>query len=66
MNSEIKANILLDHFKTPWKIIQAICGTHIEYTKGGTPKGISGSFTELNGFGHKYITENQKIFKNPF
>nr|WP_147664661.1 ERCC4 domain-containing protein [Candidatus Prometheoarchaeum syntrophicum]QEE17776.1 hypothetical protein DSAG12_03614 [Candidatus Prometheoarchaeum syntrophicum] len=64
--SEKKAKILLDHFKTPYKVLQAIMQTEIAYTKAGNPKGISGSLEELKGFGHKFLKMNKNLLENKF
>nr|QEE16299.1 hypothetical protein DSAG12_02129 [Candidatus Prometheoarchaeum syntrophicum] len=64
--SEKKARILLDHFKTPYNVLQAITETTITYTKTGNPKGISGRLAELKGFGHKFLKMNQELLENIF
>ncbi len=64
--SEKKAKILLDHFKTPYNVLQAITQTEISYTKSGKPKGISGRLEELKGFGHKFLSANHDLLKKPF
>lgn len=64
--SEKKAKILLDHFKTPYNILQGIIQTEIVYTKYGKPKGISGGLDELKGFGHKFIKVNKELLEKPF
>ena len=64
--SEKKAKILLDHFKTPYKVLQGIMETEIIYTKSGKPKGISGKLGELKGFGHKFLKINKELLENPF
>ncbi len=64
--SEKKATILLDHFKTPYNVLQAIIQTEITYTKSGNPKGISGSLEELKGFGHKFLKINKELIENRF
>ena len=53
--SEKKAKILLNHFKTPYKVLQAIIQTEITYTKSGKPNGISGDLGQLKRFGHKFL-----------
>lgn len=64
--SEKKAKLLLDHFKTPYKVLQAITDTEITYTKAGKPKGISGSLEHLKGFGHKFLKVNNELIEKPF
>ena len=64
--SEKKAKILLDQFKTPFKVLQAIIQTEITYTKSGKPKGISGGLEELKGFGYKFLNLNKDLLKKPF
>ena len=64
--SEKKAKILLDHFKTPFNVLQGIIRTEITYTKSGKPKGISGDLSELKGFGHKFLKVNKELLENPF
>jgi len=64
--SEKKAKILLDHFKTPYNVLQAITQTEITYTKSGNPKGISGSLEQLKGFGHKFLKINKELLENTF
>ena len=64
--SEIKAKILLEHFGTPDKVIEAIKITEILYTKSGKAKGISGPLGDLKGFGKKYVEQNKKLILNSF
>lgn len=64
--SEKKAKILLDYFKTPYKVLEAIIQTEITYTKSGKPKGIRGILNELKGFGHKFLKVNKELLKNHF
>ena len=64
--SEKKAKILLDHFKTPYNVLQGIIQTETTYTKSGKPKGISGSLDELKGFGHKFLKVNKELLEKPF
>ena len=56
-----KAEILLSEFDTPKGVINAILESTILYTKTGNPKGVEGRFSNLKGFGHKYIQENKKL-----
>ncbi len=64
--SEKKAKILLNHFKTPYNVLQGILGTDIIYTKSGKPKGISGSLEQLKGFGHKFLKANRELIETTF
>ena len=64
--SEKKAKILLDHFKTPYNVLQAITQTEIIHTKSGKPKGISGVLDVLKGFGHKFLSVNKELLEKPF
>ena len=56
-----KAKLLIDTFKTPFQVVEAIKETEITYTKTGNPKAIQGPLAELNGFGWKYVQKNKKI-----
>ena len=59
--SEKKAKILLNHFKTPYNVLQAIIQTEITYKKSGKPNGISGDLGQLKGFGHKFLKINKEL-----
>lgn len=56
-----KAQILIENFKTPAKVIEAIKKTKIIYTRTGNPKGIEGPLKDLQGFGWKFVKENKEI-----
>ncbi len=57
-----KGEILLDNFnENPMEVINSILGTKVLYTKTGNPKGIEGPMSNLEGFGPKYILNNQKL-----
>lgn len=56
-----KAEQLIDKFKTPFKVFEAIKYTEIEYTKTGNPKGIKGPLDSLRGFGWKFLEENKQL-----
>ncbi|MHA1149511.1 MAG: ERCC4 domain-containing protein [Promethearchaeota archaeon] len=56
-----KAKILIETFKTPGKVIEAIKKTRIIYTRTGNPKGIEGPLKSLQGFGWKFVKENKEI-----
>jgi len=57
-----KAGVLLNAFDgSPKKVVNAILDSKVLYTKGGNPKGIEGSFSEMKGFGANYIIENKKL-----
>ncbi|MHA1975165.1 MAG: ERCC4 domain-containing protein [Candidatus Hodarchaeales archaeon] len=60
-----KAEILLTRFNnSPLKVIKAIVKSEVIYTKTGNPKGIEGPFKALEGFGPKYLLENQKLLRS--
>ncbi|MHA1583761.1 MAG: ERCC4 domain-containing protein, partial [Promethearchaeota archaeon] len=62
MNVSVKkANILLDKWKTPGNVLNAILKTEITKTKAGKEKGISGPLTELKGFGLKFLKSNKEL-----
>ncbi|MBN1799938.1 MAG: hypothetical protein JW891_00435 [Candidatus Lokiarchaeota archaeon] len=58
-----KAKMLVDTFKTPYKVLKAIRDTEITYTKTGNPKGIVGPLKEcgLKGFSWKFVKKNKEI-----
>jgi len=56
-----KAKLLIDNFKTPFKVFQAIKNSHILFTKTGNPKGIEGPLSKIKGFGHKYLKRNKDL-----
>lgn len=56
-----KAKILINEFDNPSAVETAILMTKILYTKNGNPKGIDGPFAKLDGFGWKWIEDNQKL-----
>ncbi len=56
-----KAKILIEEFKTPYEVLNAIRNTNILYTKTGTPKGIDGPVSNLPGFGWKFIENNKEL-----
>ena len=64
--SEKKAKILLEHFKTPYEVLQAIIQTEIILTKSGKPKGFSGDLDVLKGFGYKFLSVNKELLEKPF
>lgn len=64
--SEVKAKVLLDEFKTPWKVIQAILQSDTTISSSGKLKLSSGSFTHLKGFGAKFVRQNQNLLNLPF
>lgn len=59
--SSKKADIILKHFGGPMQVFLAILNTTVTYTKTGNPKGISGPFEGIKGFGHKFITTNKRM-----
>jgi len=62
--SDKKADVLLEEFKTPWDIFNAIMSSKILYTRTGNPKGVSGPLAKVKGFGHKFVTKNQDMLLN--
>lgn len=56
-----KAKQLIDHFKTPIKVFNAIENSNIIYTKTGNPKGIEGPLSKIKGFGYNYVKENKEL-----
>jgi ERCC4-type nuclease len=58
---DLKADALLDEFKTPEGVIKAILDSKIDYTSGGKPKGISGPLSQLKGFGTKFLQSNHTL-----
>ena len=56
-----KAKVLIEKFKTPFKVFQAIKNTSIIHTKSGNPKGIKGPLSEIPGFGWKFIAKNKEL-----
>ncbi|MFW9852301.1 MAG: ERCC4 domain-containing protein [Candidatus Thorarchaeota archaeon] len=56
-----KAKTLIEEFKTPYEVLNAIKNTSILYTKTGTPKGIEGPISKLPGFGWKFIEKNKEL-----
>ncbi|MFX0016080.1 MAG: ERCC4 domain-containing protein [Promethearchaeota archaeon] len=60
-----KAEILLDSFnEKPIDILNAIIESKVIYTRTGNPKGIEGPLSQVEGFGPKYLIENQKLLKS--
>lgn len=62
-----KAEFLLNTFRNPAEIFQAILNTEVIYTSTGNPKGISAidekfpSIASLKGFGPKFIDKNRSL-----
>ncbi|MHA1952614.1 MAG: ERCC4 domain-containing protein [Candidatus Heimdallarchaeaceae archaeon] len=56
-----KAQALIERFKTPLKVFEAIKDTEITYTKTGNPKGVEGPLQKLSGFGWKYVKKNKEL-----
>ncbi len=56
-----KANILIDKFESPIEVLKAILDSNVLYTKTGNPKGVEGTFKNLEGFGPKYLLKNQEL-----
>lgn len=59
-----KADLLLKTFKTPWNIFMAIISSEIKYTRTGNPKGVTGPFEYIKGFGPKFIQKNKELLLN--
>ncbi len=60
-----KAEILLDAFdESPKKVLSAILKSEVLYTRTGNPKGIEGPLQNIEGFGPKYLIENQRLLKS--
>ena len=56
-----KAQILIEKFKTPYRVFKAVRDTEITFTKNGNPKGIRGPLEQLSGFGWKFIQKNKSL-----
>lgn len=56
-----KAEQLIEKFKTPFKVFEAIKYTKVLYTRTGNPKGIQGPLDSLNGFGVKFLKSNKQL-----
>lgn len=56
-----KAMQLIEEFRTPFRVFQAIKHTRIVYTRTGNPKGIEGPLSKIKGFGFKFIEKNQEV-----
>lgn len=61
---EKKGKVLLDYFRSPITVFNAILNTEIIYTSGGNPKGLVGPFSHLKGFGTKFIEKNKHLLTN--
>jgi len=59
--SDKKADILLEEFKHPVGIIEAILSSGVTFTKTGNPKGVVGPLESVKGFGPKFIIKNKKM-----
>ncbi|MHA1489733.1 MAG: ERCC4 domain-containing protein [Promethearchaeota archaeon] len=56
-----KAKALIERFKTPNNVFQAIKKTKILYTRTNNPKDIEGPLKKLKGFGWKFIEKNKEL-----
>jgi Fanconi anemia group M protein len=56
-----KSKALIDKFKTPYQVLEAIKKTKIIYTKTGNPKGIEGPLKQLKGFSWKFVQKNKEM-----
>ncbi len=60
-----KGEILLDSFgNSPEEVLNSILQTKVVYTKTGNPKGLEGPMESLEGFGPKYVMNNQRLLKS--
>ena len=60
-----KGEILLDSFEnSPEKVLNSILQTDVVYTKTGNPKGLEGPMKSLEGFGPKYVLQNQRLLRS--
>ena len=60
-----KGEILLDNFEgKPMDVITSILDTEVIYTKTGNPKGLDGPMNKLEGFGPKYVLNNQRLLQS--
>lgn len=56
-----KAEALIERFRTPFRVFEAIKFTEITYTRTGNPKGLRGPLGDVKGFGTKFVKKNKKI-----
>jgi Fanconi anemia group M protein len=56
-----KAKILIEKYKTPYKVLNAIKHTEITFTRTGNPKGIRGPLEKLKGFSWKFVEKNKEL-----
>jgi Fanconi anemia group M protein len=57
-----KGEVLLDSFDdNPSEVITSILETKVLYTKTGNPKGLEGPMNNIEGFGPKYVLQNQAL-----
>lgn len=61
---EKRSTQLLDLFETPIGVLEAIEKTNIIYSKSGKPKGLSGSLSQCEGIGPKFLENNFWIFQD--
>ncbi len=60
-----KGEILLDSFEnSPEEVLNSILQTDVVYTKTGNPKGLEGPMKSLEGFGPKYVLQNQRLLRS--
>lgn len=61
-----KAEVLLNSFNdSPIEVLQAIIDSKVLYTKTRNPKGVEGPLSHVEGFGHTFVSENQKLLGSP-
>lgn len=56
-----KADMLIERFRTPFRVFEAIKFTEITYTRTGNPKGLKGPLSDIKGFGVKFVKKNKKV-----
>ncbi|MBD3188056.1 hypothetical protein GF325_14565 [Candidatus Bathyarchaeota archaeon] len=54
---------LIDAFKTPLGVFQALASTSVVYTRTGNPKGLEGPLANIKGIGVKFVLENRKLIE---
>jgi ERCC4-type nuclease len=58
------ATKLIEEFKNPLTVFNAIVESNVIYTKTGNPKGIDGPLQGIKGIGPKFLLENKKLFES--
>ncbi|GAB4324504.1 MAG: hypothetical protein Kow0069_30110 [Promethearchaeota archaeon] len=57
----VRAKALLEHFKTPGGVFDAIRRTRVLYTRAGRPRGLSGPLGRIKGLGPTWVVANAKV-----